>query len=390
VTGVIVIGLISGTSMDGIDVATGEFDLEGDTISLRPLGHQTVPYSDGLRAALGAALPPAATTLEDVCRLDTWIGQEFAAVAGEAADEYGADLIVSHGQTLFHWVEAGQAHGTLQVGQPGWIVERTGLPVISDVRSADVAAGGQGAPMVSMFDVLLLPPGDRARAALNLGGIANFTVIPTEGDPFAYDAGPANALIDAAVALATDGAEHQDTGGKRARRGTPVPALLDVLGADPYYGQAPPKTTGKEHFNAAYLEAAIGQAGGPLDYDSLIATVTHHAASVVAADCARFGLAEVVASGGGVHNPVLLDAIRKQAPGTRFTRMDDHGIDGDAKEAYAFGLLGFLTACGLPGTVPSCTGARHATILGRINLGRQGLPMPPRVERSPARLVVVP
>lgn len=386
----IVVGLISGTSMDGIDVATGDFDLEGDTISLRPLGHETVAYSDALRAALGAALPPATTTVEDVCKLDTAIGQEFAAIAGEAAEEHRADLVVSHGQTVFHWVEGGRVHGTLQIGQPAWIAERTGLPVISDLRTADVAAGGQGAPLVSLFDVLLLPPGERARAALNLGGIANFTVIPPEGEPFAYDAGPANALIDAAVALATDGAEHHDAGGKRAKRGTLIPELLDVLAADPYYQQAPPKTTGKEHFNAAYLEAAIGRVAGPFDYDSLVATVTRHTAAVVAADCARFGLAEVVASGGGVHNPVLAKAIQELAPDTSFTRIDDHGIDGDAKEAYAFALLGFLTACGLPGTVPSCTGARHPSVAGRITLGRQGLPASPRVERSPARLRVVP
>ena len=154
----IVIGLMSGTSMDGIDAAAADLELDGGVLRLSPLGHDTTPYPDELARALRAALPPNPTSMETVCRLDTVIGQEFAAAAERAAGRHpGAALVVAHGQTVFHWVEDdGRVAGTLQIGRPAWIAERTGLPVVSDLRSADVAAGGQGAPLVSLFDVLLL------------------------------------------------------------------------------------------------------------------------------------------------------------------------------------------------------------------------------------------
>src|SRR5205085_630414 len=177
---VIVVGLMSGTSMDGIDAAAADLEGDGDVLRLTPLGHDTTPYPDGLSAALRSALPPHPTTMEAVCRLDTAVGQAFAAAAEAAQRRHpGAALVVAHGQTAFHWVDAdGRVAGTLQIGRPAWIAERTGLPVISDLRSADVAAGGQGAPLVSLFDVLLLGAGNEApRAALNLGGIANLTVV---------------------------------------------------------------------------------------------------------------------------------------------------------------------------------------------------------------------
>ena len=202
----IVIGLMSGTSMDGIDAAVADIELHGDVLRLTPLGHETTPYSPELAAALRAALPPNATTMEAVCRLDTAVGQEFAAAAERAVQMHpGAVLLVAHGQTVFHWVEGdGHVAGTLQIGRSAWIAECCGLPVVSDLRSADVAAGGQGAPLVSLFDVLLLGnDADPPRAALNLGGIANLTVVAPRSAPIAYDAGPANALIDAAVVAVT-------------------------------------------------------------------------------------------------------------------------------------------------------------------------------------------
>ncbi|HVW30967.1 MAG TPA: anhydro-N-acetylmuramic acid kinase, partial [Acidimicrobiia bacterium] len=348
----IVIGLMSGTSMDGIDAAAADLVLDGDELRLTPLGHETTPYSGELAAALRAALPPQATAMEAVCRLDTAVGREFAAAAARAAQRHpGAALVVAHGQTVFHWVGTdGRVHGTLQIGRPAWIAERTGLPVVSDLRSADVAAGGQGAPLVSLFDVLLLGAGP-VRAALNLGGIANLTVLRAGGPPIAYDAGPANALIDAAVGAATGGAETCDRGGARAARGKVDEALLALLLDDFFLTQPPPKTTGRERYHHGFTEAAIDELGRDPAVDDLVATLTAHAAEVSAAACRRHGVTEVVASGGGTENPVLLAALADRLAPARLRRIDEFGIPSAAKEAYAFAVLGFLTWNGLPGNV---------------------------------------
>ena len=229
----IVIGLSSGTSVDGIDVAAGDFDIDGDVVWMRPLGHREVAYSTGLRRAVLQLLPPNATSVEEVCRVDTGIGREFAAAAVAAVAELTgglAELIASHGQTVFHWVDGGRARGTLQLGQPAWIAEATGLPVVSDLRVNDVAAGGQGAPLASLLDVLLLgEPTAQAAAALNLGGIANVTVVRPGSAPIAFDTGPANALLDAAMRRISDGRAHVDRDGAQAARGTVDPALLRAL-----------------------------------------------------------------------------------------------------------------------------------------------------------------
>jgi anhydro-N-acetylmuramic acid kinase len=408
---VIVVGLMSGTSMDGIDAAAADLELDGDVLRLTPLGHDTTAYSAELVAALRAALPPNATTMEAVCRLDTAVGQEFAAAAERARERHpGAALVVAHGQTVFHWVEdGGRVAGTLQIGRPAWIAERAGLPVVSDLRSADVAAGGQGAPLVSLFDVLLLsgdaalggsrrpdrgdtprPPGPRA--ALNLGGIANLTVVHGDlhpGRALAYDAGPANALLDAAVVALTGGAETCDRGGDRAARGTVDDGLLAVLLDDPFLVQAPPKTTGKERYHHAFTEAALARLGRDVAGDDLLATLTAHAAEVAAAECRRHGVAEIIASGGGTDNPGLMGALAERVAPARLRSIDELGVPSSAKEAYAFAVLGFLTWQGLPGNVPSCTGARHPAVLGTITPGGAPLALPPPVASAPSRLEVL-
>ena len=386
----IVIGLMSGTSMDGIDAAVADLELDGDTVRLTPLAHQTTPYSDELAAALRKALPPSATTMEAVCRIDTAVGQEFAAAAERAHHEHpGAALVVAHGQTVFHWVGGdGRVAGTLQIGRPAWIAERTGLPVVSDLRSADVAAGGQGAPLVSLFDVLLLGTADNdaPTAALNLGGIANLTVVSRSAAPIAYDAGPANALIDAAVVAATGGAETHDMGGVRAARGKVDDALLALLLDDFFLAQPPPKTTGKERYHHGFTEAATDELGRDLAADDLVATLTAHAAEVSAAECRRHGVSEVIASGGGTENPVLMQALARRIAPARLRTIDELGIPSAAKEAYAFAVLGFLTWHGLPGNVPACTGARHPVVLGAITPGRTALHLPGPTSEPPRRL----
>jgi len=386
-----VIGLISGTSFDAIEAAAADFRLDGEELDCTLLGATSRPFPGDVRERIAAALPPAPTTVAETCKLDTLIGQAFGELAADVDVSIcsgSAELICSHGQTMYHWVEDGRALGTLQIGQAAWIAERTGLPVVSDVRLRDLTVGGQGAPLVSVLDVLLLgEPGGAARAALNLGGIANLTAVLPDRPPVAYDIGPANALIDAAVRDLSAGAEQFDRNGRRASRGRVHRALLDRLLYEPYYGQAPPKTTGKELFNLPYLrERARGFAVAP---DDLIATLTALTAETVAREVARLGIVEVFASGGGSRNETLMQWLRERLASTVLLRSSaDLGIPELAKEALAFALIGFLTAMGLPATVPSCTGGSRAVILGSLTPGRGPLRLPRAAASAPRRLVL--
>ncbi|QIP83577.1 anhydro-N-acetylmuramic acid kinase [Streptomyces sp. Tu 2975] len=369
-----VVGLMSGTSYDAIDAAAADIVLEDGTLKLSLLGRIGERYDDELRATLSGALPPAATTLERVCLLDTRIGQAFAAAAVRADRELcdgNAELVASHGQTVYHWAEAGQVHGTLQLGQPAWIAEATGCTVVSDFRPRDVAAGGQGAPLVSLVDLLWLRGRPGVPVALNLGGIANVTVAGGAGDPVAFDTGPANALVDAAVAELTGGRLGYDVDGALAAAGRVHQPLLDRLLAEPYYRLPPPKTTGKELFHAGHVrEALVG--AGPLPPEDVIATLTRLTARTVADALRPLGATEVVASGGGTHNPALMTALRAELAGTPLRTSDELGMPATAKEAYAFAVLGFLTVHGVAGTVPACTGAQGARVLGSITPGGRG------------------
>ncbi|AZM56773.1 anhydro-N-acetylmuramic acid kinase [Streptomyces sp. WAC 01529] len=384
-----VIGLMSGTSYDAIDAAAADLTLDGDRLTLTPLGLISRGYDEGLRASLAAALPPATTTLADVCRLDTAIGRAFAAAAVEADRELcdgRAQLVASHGQTVYHWVAEGQVHGTLQIGQPAWIAEATGLPVVADFRPRDIAAGGQGAPLVSLVDRMWLSGRPGAPAALNLGGIANITA----ADGTAFDTGPANALLDAAVSEATGGRLAYDMDGELAARGTVHTALLDRLLAEPYYARPAPKTTGKELFHLPYLRTAL-KGYEALPTEDVVATLTRLAARTAADAVRSVRASEVVVSGGGTRNPVLMAFLRAELGGGIPVRSSDElGLPSAAKEAYAFAVLGFLTLHGLPGTVPTSTGARHASVLGSITPGRGGMPWPEAIPEkdAPTRLVL--
>ncbi|MFJ8934167.1 anhydro-N-acetylmuramic acid kinase [Streptomyces sp. NPDC102365] len=398
-----VIGLMSGTSYDAIDAAAADLHLDGADLTLRPLGMVSGVYEPGLRAALGAALPPAATTLAEVCRLDTLVGQAFAAAAVRAQRELcdgRAELIASHGQTVFHWTDDGEVRGTLQIGQPAWIAEATGLPVVSDFRPRDIAAGGQGAPLVSLVDLLWLRGRPGAPVALNLGGIANLTA----PDGTAFDTGPAGALIDAAVRRSTG--RDFDAEGALAARGTVREPLLRRLLDEPYYARPAPKTTGKELFHEGYLLAALADFASsahgdaaPSDED-VIATLTRLTARTVA-DAVRSlsatgssrgagspPVTEVIVSGGGTRNPVLMAMLREELRGVPLRLSDGLGLPAAAKEAYAFAVLGFLTVHGLAGTDPRSTSARHARVLGSLTPGRSGFPVIRAGARQPVRLVL--
>jgi len=353
-----VIGLMTGTSMDGLDGAVAEFAWEGDAVAMTPLMHLERPWPDDVRARLHAALGP--TTARELCELDQLVGQR----SGELADELGpADLVVSHGQTVHHHGR----HGTLQIGQPAWIAERTGTPVISDVRAADIAAGGHGAPLAGILDDLWLK-GETTRAALNLGGIANVTVVRPDHPPLAFDTGPGNCLLDEAVRRTTGDSHDRD--GRLAAAGTPRDDLLQALLADPYYALAPPKSTGREHF---HLPAALPDASP----EDLLATLTELTAISVARALAPYHPEEVVASGGGIRNLALMRALAARLP---LTTSDERGLPAQAKEAYLMALVGFLAFH----QVPLLSGPR---VLGRISPGRAPLTLP-RPRARPHRLAI--
>ncbi|GAA5064415.1 anhydro-N-acetylmuramic acid kinase [Nocardia callitridis] len=380
-----VIGLMSGTSHDAIDAVAADIVQRADTLDVAIAGMLSRPYPATLRAQLLATLPPNTTDIGAVCRLDTAIGQEFAATAEAANNEFfdgTAELIASHGQTVFHWVAEGAALGTLQLGQPAWIAQRTGLAVVSDFRARDIAAGGQGAPLVGLFDLLWLNGRQGHTAGLNIGGIANVTV--TGDHPSAFDTGPGNALIDAAVERLSAGTEFFDHDGTRAARGTVDDSLLKTLLAEPYYRKPSPKTTGKELFNAAYLERLP-----PIDPDDLVATLTALTAHTIADALATHSPTEVIASGGGTRNPTLLTMLRERLGHAKLRTSDELGLPSAAKEAAAFAVLGFLTVHGLDGTDPGCTGAREASVLGAITPGVNGFPRTERPSVAPRQLTVV-
>lgn len=375
-----ILSLQSGTSADGIDVAVAEIDALDDTdapaVSMRPLLARTVPWSAALHPRLLAAVAGESLTPAEFCELDTLAGQEFAAVAAQAAAEVpgGIDLVVSHGQTLYHWVADGHARGTLQIGEPSWIAEALGRPVLSNVRSADIAAGGEGAPLMGLFDRAWLSGAaeaeERPIATVNLGGIANVQVVSPAGGLVAFDSGPANALIDGVVARATDGRETRDTDGMLASAGRVDEGILAALLAHPYFVAAPPKSTGRETFDLGVVDRAVAAAGTHPSLPDLVATLTVFTARTVA-DAVRSATpvapSRVIVSGGGVHNPAMLRALTAVLGlhGISVATSDEWGIAPDDKESLLFALVGYLSWHGIPAALPG-TPEGHARVLGQF------------------------
>lgn len=356
-----VLGMLSGTSVDAIDLAVVSFE---DGPGMRLLWSGEFAWDKDVRSRILDLLPPATSTVEAWCRVETEVGREFGRAAAWAIAEAGAvDLIASHGQTLYHWVEDGRARGSLQVGNPAWIHAATGTPVVSDFRSADIAASGQGAPLACTLDELWL--GDRPSAALNLGGIANVTFVGT-GATVTGDTGPANCLLDAA-AQALLGREC-DRDGEVARTGRVDERALERLMADPFFAQPLPRSTGREYFHADYVRDRLGESApeGP----DLFATLTEFTARIVADVVNATRVERVVISGGGARNGFLVERLEDllDAP---LVPSGDVGLPSDAKEAVLFALLGFLSATGRPGVVPgrdgrTATGAERPVVLGSL------------------------
>lgn len=373
-----VIGLISGTSADGIDAALCEIDGAPPRLSARILRAQTFPYEPSLRRRVLTACQPGAAGADELCMLNFAIGEAFAAAALTIAAGEPVDLIGSHGQTVWHQFEAdGRVSATLQIGEASVIAERTGVTTVSNFRARDVAAGGQGAPLASYLDWLLLRHESVWRAAQNIGGIGNVTFLPPLSQPsahmIAFDTGPGNALIDSAMQILTDGRDEYDEGGQFGAKGRPDPALLETWLRHPYYRLPLPKTTGREVFGTAYAEALIaeGRARGLGDAD-IVATLTALTAHSIAnayRDFAPAPIGEAILAGGGRHNQTLVGMLRDLLAPMPVLISEDVGIHGDFKEALLFAVLAYETWHNRPGCLPEQTGARHASVLGQITPG---------------------
>ncbi|MDN5899225.1 MAG: anhydro-N-acetylmuramic acid kinase [Brachybacterium sp.] len=385
-----VLGMMSGTSLDAIDVALVEFARDPDrptTLRARLLHVGEEPWPAATRDALRAVLPPAPADVAAWSRLHAAVGEAFATAASRVlAAHGGADLIATHGQTLFHEVHAGRVLSTLQIGDASRLAAATAAPVLHDLRSADVAAGGQGAPLAPLLDQLLLGADEHRRTAvLNIGGISNLSLVggraddggtradggmSAEGEVIAGDLGPGNALLDAAIHAATG--RPADIDAELARTGTVDPDALATLLGDPFYALPLPRSTGREHFDSRYVQRLLGQeALAALALPDLLATLTELTAVTIADAIAPLGASRVVASGGGVRNPLLRQRLAALLAPVPLLDADDLGIPADGKEALLIALLGYLGAHGLPGTLARAdgtahTGARVPVVLGSL------------------------
>jgi anhydro-N-acetylmuramic acid kinase len=361
------IGLMSGTSLDGVDAALVEIHPRGTRYGIELLAFETTPYDPPLRAALFDALPPNRGSVAAVARLEGDLGDAYGRAARKLAKAQRVAFVASHGQTIWHDGETGV---TLQLGDPFRIRETAGATVCYDFRRADCAAGGQGAPLVAWVDAVLLASDDEDRVALNLGGIANVTLLRRSASPreaVAFDTGPGNMLLDALVRARTGGSREFDDNGELAARGRIDEPLLGNFLGDPYFRAAPPKTTGRERFGAHFL-ARHEEALARLSLEDAAATLTELTAVSIARAlaAAHFAPGRVIVSGGGARNATLLARLHERLGNARVERSDTMGLPADAKEAMAFAVLGYETLRGRTANVPAATGASHPAVLGAI------------------------
>jgi len=369
----LVIGLLSGTSADGTDAALCEIGGSGESTELHVLAFALVPFSRALRERIFRLGQADNSELADI---DVLLGEAFADAAIEACRIAGValadvDLIGSHGQTAVHHPRsAGQVGATLQIGEAAVIAERTGKPVISDFRVRDVAAGGEGAPLVPLVDYLLFRRPGQRRALQNIGGIANVTLVTERlADLIAFDNAPGNMALDAVARAASAGQEAYDVDGRRAARGTIDRALVAELHRHPYLAQPPPKSTGRELFGTSFVNPLLARFEGRLD--DLLATLTRFSAEAIARSYREAFPApptEVYVCGVGALNLTLMHHLGQLLDPVPVTTTDALGVDPNAKEAIAFAVLANETLFGHPGNVPQVTGAAGPRILGKISL----------------------
>lgn len=376
----LVVGLMSGTSADSIDAAVCRMTGQGDRVAAELLHYCEHPHDAEVRRRV---IGISGLDVRGVAELHVLVGEAFASACLATLAEAGiaprdVDLIGSHGQTVYHHSGiAGAIRATLQVGDADVIAERTACPVISDFRARDVASGGEGAPLSPIADAVLFGgrPGKGSmprRAILNLGGIANLTVL--DDDParvFGFDTGPANAPLDRLARRISGGMLDRDVDGRLARSGRVDEAMLaELLDGDPFVARRAPKSTGFEMYGDAFVDRAIERHGGA-DAD-LMATLTEFVARTVALgirQCGELGppVEEIVAAGGGVHNPVLMERIAALIAPVPVRRSDELGVPSDAREAMAFAVLADMTLRGMPAYLPPVTGAGAPRLLGKLS-----------------------
>jgi anhydro-N-acetylmuramic acid kinase len=381
----LVLGLMSGTSADAIDVALARISGAAH-LNAKLLNHTSINFPDALRKEILRAAEQQSVSAGQLSQLNFRLGETFAEAALTACHGFRIAprkiaLIGSHGQTIFHQGRRVPYLGrptasTLQIGEPSIIAARTGITTIADFRPADIAQGGQGAPLVPYADYLLYRHEKFGRVSLNLGGIANITIIPANAKPsrvFAFDTGPANMLVDALVAHFTHGRQRYDKDARLAQKGRAIPALLDELMHDPYLKLPPPKSTGREYYGRTYVKRilALGRRHKARPDDLIRAATIFTALSIVDA-LNRFVLPktkihQLIVSGGGAHNPLIRAQLAAALPQIEIVRSPQLGVPEDAKEAFAFAILAYETFNQRPSNLPSATGARGPAILGKIS-----------------------
>jgi anhydro-N-acetylmuramic acid kinase len=380
----LVVGLISGTSMDGIDAALVRISGPATQPRVRLIEFETLAYSSTVRQTILRVATGEAVTGGEISQLNFLLGELFADAALRVCRRANVSpsrlaAIGSHGQTIFHQGSPTREGGrkissTLQIAEPAVIAERTGAPVVADFRTADMAAGGQGAPLVPMADYLLLRDARKGSIALNIGGIANFTVIPAGAKPeqvFGFDTGPGNMIIDGLVRHFTNAKKAYDAAGRWAAKGQVIDPLLDEMLRLPFFAQKPPKSAGREQFGQQFIEQFFLKRRGAPPAD-LIRTAAELTARTIAQAFVRFvpgkiSIRRLIISGGGAHNILLVARLGELLPTLSIHESDKFGLNVDAKEAIAFAVLADRTMHGLPGNLPSATGARRAVVLGKIS-----------------------
>lgn len=384
-----VVGMMSGTSVDGVDAALIELSREGGAPRVKLLAFENIPYPQGVRERVFELFRPETSTVDRIGYMNFLLGELYARAALSVIAKAGltsadVDLIGSHGQTIWHEPEARETDGmpiryTVQIGEGAVIAARTGIPTVSDFRVADMAVGGQGAPLVPFSEYLLYRREDESILLQNIGGIGNMTVLPAGATPeqvFAFDTGPGNMIIDAVAAAISGGRLKCDVNGEIAARGKVDEELLARLQKDEYYARRPPKTTGRERFGTQYAQRILDdRARHPISDEDLLATVTYLTAWSIFDACERFALpvckpAELIVGGGGSYNKTLLKDLSGLfgARGIAVRTQEDLGFNSDAKEAVAFALMADCFVRGEANVLPSVTGASAASVMGKLSL----------------------
>jgi anhydro-N-acetylmuramic acid kinase len=397
----IVVGLMSGTSVDGIDAAVIDVVHEDEVLTVRLIGYAESPIDEQLRQRIFTLFNPEQSRVDEVCELNVLLGEAFAGAAALALRQAGvqADLVASHGQTVWHQVAPGHTRSTLQLGEPSVIAERLGVTTVADFRPRDIAAGGQGAPLASWGDALLFGHQHLSRAVQNIGGIGNVTWVPPGGQwqaMLAFDTGPGNALMDHAAWRLSGGMQRFDVGGALAAGGRVHDALLAELLDHPYFPLQPPKSTGRELFGAQLVDPFIARClERGLSTSDVLATLTAFTAHSIADQYRRFLPGrpdEVVIGGGGSRNPVLMQLLSELLDPAQIRLHEEFGLPSLGREAVYFALMGHEALHGRANTIPSCTGASHPVTMGKVVPGPNYRALMKQVagtsETRPRRLVV--